>query len=114
MAEPQPRRSLINGLPTVVLMLAALAAAGYGIYLLVTNQARTIGIFLIGIGLVFLPIRILSVLGSLVCIGAGVYFFALYGVGLQGVVFVVVGLVGLADHARAVSDERQAAARRSD
>lgn len=113
MDNQQPRRSLLGSFPITVALLAALAAAGYGIYLIVTDQARTIGIFLVGLGLVFLPIRVLAMIGSAICVGAGVYSFVLYGVGLRGVVFLIVGLMTMADHARAIADERESAAKRN-
>jgi hypothetical protein len=118
MAEQPTRRSLFGGLPVVVLLLAAVAAAGYGGYLVISDltagyRPRSIGIFLIGLGLMFLPIPLIAIFGAIVCIGAAIYAFYL-GYTLQAVVFVIVGLISLSDHVQALALQRQLDARRGE
>ena len=104
MAE-QPRRDVFGSMITLVLILAALAAAAYGIYLLVTGKARTWAVFLIGLGLVFVPVPIVSLIGALVVMGAGGYAIYL-GYTLQGALFILLGLVSFADRAKEIAATR--------
>lgn len=83
----------------VLLVIAAVALVAYGVYMIVVNKSRQIGPFLVGLGLIFIPVPVISMLGALIALGAGVYCFTV-GATLNGIVFALVGLVTLADRGR--------------
>lgn len=88
-----------------LIMVFVVALIGYGIFLIVDRGSRQIGPFLVGIGLIFVPIPIVAVLGALVVIGTGVYCLII-GATIYGIVGVLLGLVTLADRAKEIAATR--------
>jgi hypothetical protein len=79
-------------------MLAAqvvlgLAVIGAGAYLYFTDQGTFWPILLAGVGLSFMPGRIVGLVGGVVCLAAGGYWVAKHGQGgiLYGVVALILG-----------------------
>ncbi len=103
--RPQPTDPM-GRLIWILLLLAALAAVGYGIHLIVNRGSRQIGPFLIGLGLIFVPIAAISMLGAIIVIGTGIYCFTA-GATLYGIVFTLLGLVTLADRSKELAFSRR-------
>ncbi len=105
MNDSRPPADPMSRMIWILLLLAALGAVAYGIYLIVAKQSRQIGPFLVGLGLIFVPIAPISALGALIVIGTGVYCLTI-GVNMYGIVFILLGLVTLADRAREIAATR--------
>ena len=99
MDEQRPRTDLFGGTINVLLVVAAVALCAYGVYMIVVNKSRQIGPFFVGLGLIFVPVPVISMVGALIAIGVGVYCITV-GATLNGIVFALVGLVTLADRGR--------------
>lgn len=102
MDEPRPRADVFGSAVSVLLVAVAIGLSAYGVYLIVARNSRQIGPFLVGLGLTFVPVPIVSMIGAVIVIGAGVYCLT-QGVMLYGILFTLLGLVALADRGRGLS-----------
>ncbi len=107
MNDMRPPSDPVSRMIWVLLLLAALGAVAYGVFLIVDRGSRQIGPFLIGLGLIFVPIALVSAIGALIVIGTGVYCLTV-GATLYGIVFILLGLVTLADRGKEIVSSRGA------
>ena len=107
MSDGKPAADPFSRAIWALMMVFVVGLIGYGVYLIVDRGSRQIGPFLIGIGLIFVPVPIIAVIGALVIIGTGVYCLRV-GATLDGIVGVLLGLVTLADRAKEIAAARSA------
>ena len=107
MAHQATRRGLLGGLPSITLVLICVTLIGLGGYLYFVKKLPTTALFCCGLGLSFLPIPAIGLFGALVCIAAGAWNFYLYGIGLQGGIYFVIGLLALGDHVQVLNQQRE-------
>lgn len=102
MEEPRPASDPLGSVINILMIVAAVGLAAYGVFLIVERNSRQIGPFLVGLGLIFVPVPVVSMLGAVVVIGTGVYCLV-QGAMLYGILFILLGLVTLSDRGRGLA-----------